>query len=66
MLFRMLWGQHDCVQVLLHYAKHQRELHQTEAFETKTQQYREWLTKATKQGGRGLYRTLKKEAEPYT
>lgn len=62
MLYQMLWGQHDeeHVHVLLQYAQHQRELHEAESFEHETQQCREWMAKATKQGCRGLFCTLKK------
>ena len=67
MLFQMLWGPHDeeHLHVLLKHTAQQRELHQTQAIDAETQTYREWLTKATQKGCRGLYRTLKKDELAY-
>ena len=49
MLFNMMWGQHDQehIQVLMNYAKKQRDLHQSTSFAAETEMYSEWLAKAS-------------------
>lgn len=67
MLFEMLWRQRDDerIHVLLSYAKQQRELHQTESFALETEEYRQWMSQATRRGCRGLFRTLRRDEMPY-
>ena len=67
MLFEMLWHQHDAehIYVLLKFAKQLREIHQKDSFQKETEEYRQWLTQAAKQGCRGLFRTLKKDEMPF-
>ena len=67
MLFNMLWATHDeeHLQVLLKFAKEQRELHSAESLAVETEIYRTWMSKATEKGCRGLYRSLKKDEPPY-
>ena len=67
MLYQMLWGQFepDHGQALLSYAKQQRELHQQQSTMAETETYREWLSQASLKGHRGLFRSLKKDEQPY-
>ena len=62
----MLWTNHDAehIQVLLKFAKEQRELHSAESLVVETEIYRTWMSKAAEKGCRGLYR-LKKDEMPY-
>ena len=64
MLFDVLWHQRgdERIRVLLNYARKQRELHQEESMSQETEEYRQWLTKATSSGCR---RTLKRDETPY-
>ena len=67
MLFNMLWTNHDeeHLQVLLKFAKEQRELHSAESLAVETEIYRTWMSKAAEKGCRGLYRSLEKDEMPY-
>ena len=66
-LYQMLWGQYepDHGQALLSYAKQQRELRQQQSTMAETETYREWLSQASLKGHRGLFRSLKKDEQPY-
>ena len=67
MLFDMIWNQPEPEHfaVLLQHTKEQRELHQATSFAAETEQYREWLAKATLKGHRDLFRCLKKDEQPF-
>ena len=67
LLFQMLWKSHDTehIAVLLQAVKQQWELNQQQIFDHESQEYRSWLQTATKQGCRGLCRTLRRDEMPY-